>query len=112
MDTSIRRISKVVIAVTVLLALLGGVFFGLYSCGGYVWHQQIFTITFGGSVCLSVLLPSVVLRKFFTRITFSVVVVLLFLIVQAVAATFYPAPPGSWAKFSSSFLSHMEFGPC
>ncbi len=28
------------------LGVLGGIFFGLFSCGGYVWHKRLFYAVF------------------------------------------------------------------
>jgi hypothetical protein len=97
----------------VIFAILGGVFLGLFSCGGYVWHAQAIVAAIG-----SLTLAAIVAR-FWTRgfalwrgTGFIVLVVASFVFSEATAAPFYPATPASVSEFWQSFIRTLQYGPC
>ena len=65
------------IAATVL-ATMGGVFFGLFSCGGYIWHRQAFFPILGGLLALTCIAPPTSLRSATRRATFVIGTIALF----------------------------------
>lgn len=107
-----EKISKYIIAFTIILAIAGGVFFGLFSCGGYVWHKQIFALLFIGLMALILLAPLGGISKLWKKALLVVATSLLFILVRAGASAFYPATPESLAEFLSSLVRGIQFGPC
>lgn len=99
-------------AVAVLLAIAGGGYFGLFSCGGYIWHKQAFAVVLGLVTLAALMAPTSGSRSLFARAAVLPVVLLNFFVTQAVAASFYPAQPESWSAFFSLFWSALGGGPC
>jgi len=91
-------------AVAGTLAVAGGIFLGLFSCGGYVWHQQLFAALFATSLLGSLLLPPDALKRWPRR---AVVVATLaaFVVIRAVASAFYPGTPRSIGVFVRAVLA-------
>ena len=85
---------------SIVLAILGGVFLGLFSCGGYVWQKQ----AIGAAIVLltlAALFARFSIRGFtLWRIAgFVALVVVGFFVSEATAAPFYPVPPASLSEF-------------
>ena len=102
-----------------IVSALGGVFFGLLSCGGYAWHKTVFDIIFYATLILCSILRYRKLSTSKTKIkTLSILFVWVILIyscyfvIQAAASTFYPDPPESLVDFWKRFLIGLEYGPC
>jgi hypothetical protein len=98
---------------SVVIAILGGVFLGLFSCGGYVWHKQAI------AAAIVLLTLAALLARFATRGfalwrsgAFVAIVVGGFFVSEATAAPFYPAPPESLSEFWQSFVRTLQYGPC
>src|SRR5206468_12117791 len=98
--------------VALLLAILGGVYFSLFSCGGYVWHRHVFFGALGAAVLVAMFIPIFPNKPVLGRLAGALGVSVAFVLSQAIAAPFYPAPPESWSKFISLFLYALERGPC
>jgi hypothetical protein len=94
------------------VAILGGVFFGLFSCGGYAWHKTAFSLVLAALTFLALWFPVSVSRPFLARAGLIVVVCLSFFIFEAIAGTFYPGPPESWSEFWVGFRRNLVYGPC
>jgi len=107
-----RRITKSIFITLLCLAVLGGIYFGLFSCGGYVWHSQVFQAVFLGLLALATLLPPYSMKRIATRVCFAVGIVTVFAVMEAAAACFYPSAPVSLSEFFGSFLFHLKNGPC
>jgi hypothetical protein len=98
---------------SVVFAILGGVFLGLFSCGGYVWHKQaivaaIVLLTLA-ALCVRVSMRGCALWR---SVGFVALVVGCFFVSQATAAPFYPNAPASLSEFWQSFVRTLEYGPC
>lgn len=100
------------IAGAVSVAVLGGVFFGLFSCGGYAWHKEAFFWLLVAVITIAALFPLHRKQPVLSRVAVVLGVPVLFLIVQTATAPFYPAPPASWSEFLQAFISTLERGPC
>lgn len=94
------------------IASLGGVFFGLASCGGYIWHGQFFFGLLSVLVLIAVLSPSRLLGSWPRRLLFPFLVLTTYVLVEATAAPFYPSAPESASEFVRVFKRTIIDGPC
>lgn len=94
------------------LALSGGCYFGLFSCGGDAWHEEAFFCVLVALVVVALMSSREHRRPLLSRLFVLLGVPAVFAIAEAAAAPFYPAAPGSWQEFSRGFLSAFERGPC
>jgi hypothetical protein len=94
------------------LALWGGVYFGLFSCGGYVWHWQLFQVLLALALVLAIVVPPSSLRPLLRRATFAVSIIGAFILARGVASAFYPAAPSSLKDFGRAIVSGIVDGPC
>jgi hypothetical protein len=94
-----------------LLAILGGLWFGLVSCGGYVWHKHLMQWTLAGLVLAFLLWPRSHSPNLARRALLSLAVVASFFVARALAAPFYPAFAGFGDYFQLVWLA-LFTGPC
>jgi hypothetical protein len=87
------------LAATVAVALVGGLFLGFFSCGGYAWHRSAINWVLATVTIAACLIPCWGNHSLARRVAFLLGVACLFVITQAVAAQFYPGPPNSFAAF-------------
>ena len=59
-------------------ALLGGIYFGLFSCGGYVWHRQLFWIIFLGLTLLVIFFSPNYLNAIWKKVLFIIAVAFIY----------------------------------
>ena len=104
--------SNLLTTLSILTAILGGIFFGLFSCGGYVWHKELFNVVFCVLLITNFIFPPALFKKSFLRFLLIIIIVCLFIFVQAIASAFYPSFPETWAEFFSEFINGLIFGPC
>lgn len=93
-------------------ALVGGIYFGLFSCGGLVWEKTLFACLTAAVTLMAIGAPAPTISRWTRRIAFPFTVFALFWLCQAIAAPFYPAEPSSLSMFVSLFLGALEHGPC
>jgi hypothetical protein len=95
-----------------LVGASGGIYFGLFSCGGLAWHSKAYlllaTSLIVGAVCVS----NRHLRSLRLRAVFPFVIFAVFQVSQAAAAAFYPSPPKSIGEFFRLWVFTLEHGPC
>ena len=96
----------------VVFAVLGGSFFGLSSCGGYAWYKTAFMSVLATLTFTALWFPVSVSRPHLARAGIIVFVCLGYIIVEAIASTFYPGPPESWSEFWAGFRISLAHGPC
>src|SRR5262245_50097909 len=89
------------------VAVLGGIFLGSFSCGGYAWHKPAFLGLLAACTGAALFYPASAPRPLAARIGLVVLVGLAYLVSQAAAAAFYPAAPGSWSDFATRFASSL-----
>jgi hypothetical protein len=94
-----------------LLATLGGIWFGLFSCGSYVWHHRVMHWTLGALVAALLLCPPRQAASTGHRAALALAVVGTFFVVRALTAPFYPALPGVGDYFRQVGLA-LATGPC
>src|SRR5262249_10832531 len=95
-----------------VLATAGGVFFGLFSCGGHLWHRQFFWLLLALPMIGAVAVPPTVLRWWPRRLAFIAAVLGLFVVTRGVASAFHPTAPSSWREFAQAVLVGLIDGPC
>lgn len=96
----------------IVLVLCGGIWFGLFSCGGYVSHEEYFRISLGTCLGSSVVFPPQPLTKFSVRSLFAAGAIATFILVRAGASAFYPGAPSGFAEFVDLFRVGVLYGPC
>lgn len=102
---------KALVIFALLLAALGGVWFGLFSCGGYAWHHQLMHWTLVVLVLALLLFPPRRAASFGRRAALALAVIGTFFVVRALAAPFYPAFPGFGDYLQQVGLA-LTAGPC
>lgn len=107
-----RSLFRLFIGMSVVIAIAGGIFFGLFSCGGYVWHKQLFNSVFTVSLICVFCLMSSLCVPLWKRFAVIVILFYLFITIRAVSSTFYPAKPESWSEFFHQFYIGFLYGPC
>ncbi|MDD2883390.1 MAG: hypothetical protein PHQ58_23525 [Rhodoferax sp.] len=95
-----------------LIAALGGICFGFFSCGGYAWHREFFTLITVLITLAAVLAPGKFLRSWQRRAIFPFAVLITYVLMESLSAPFYPAPPESIAAYFKQFFYALEYGPC
>ena len=106
------KIGNSLAMLTIMCAAGGGVFFGLFSCGGKAWQHQAFLWIMLCGVLLSILVSGDLLRSWGRRGTFLVFVILVFVFFQALTAPFYPSAPSSPTEYGRRVFRVLESGPC
>lgn len=107
-----RRMTRSIFITSFSLAVLGGIYFGLFACGGYVWHSHVFQTVFLGLLALATFLPPYSMKRIATRVSVAVAIVIVFAVTEAATTCFYPLSPDSWSEFLRGFLLHLKNGPC
>ena len=92
--------------------LLGAFYFGIASCGGYIWHKDVFRVISIALYVAALACPSSLLPSMVRKMAFAIALPLLFVLVESATALFYPGPPNSLAEYGAYFLRALEFGPC
>ena len=96
----------------IILAVVGGIFFGLFSCGGYLWHHQVFYALFVTALVVALLFPPKSLKNWKRKSSFIFVSIAGFILVRAIASAFYPAAPESIEELIHSIWLGILYGPC
>jgi hypothetical protein len=107
-----RAVGDLLILITAALVLCGAAYFGFFSCGGYVWHKDLFWVVTGTATVAAVVAPSMVLRSLGRKIFFVAFLFIAYFTIEATVATFYPGPPESLSEFVQLFVQSLELGPC
>lgn len=92
--------------------MTGGVFFGLFSCGGYIWYGQVFWATFIGVLMLSAFFAPPSLTTLIRKAAFCFFVVSGFFLTEAIASAFHPAAPKTVKEFFRALWLGLVYGPC
>jgi len=106
------RLPIIFIVLLALLLVVGAIFLGLFSCGGYIWHRQVIYLLIALFVVLCMLKPPLALQASYKRGLIPIFSLVLFLLVRASASAFYPSAPDSIVSFFKSFWVGIVYGPC
>ena len=102
---------KALVTSAFLVAALGGIWRGVASCGGYVWHgQAMFAVLAASALSVVLFVPSQ-RTPFQSRALLTVAVIGTFFVVRALSAPFYPAFPGFGDYFRQVGMA-LSAGPC
>jgi len=102
---------RTLVTAAFLVALLGGVWRGVASCGGHVWHNQaMFAVLALAALSVALFAPSQGL-SFRRRAFLAVAVIGTFFIARALSAPLYPAFPGFGDYFRQLGMA-LSTGPC
>jgi hypothetical protein len=107
-----QTITTIALTGAILLSLGGGVFFGLFSCGGYMWHQQLFLTVFLLFLLAFLVFPPAAFKHIFSKGLILILLIGSFFVVRAGASTFYPSAPESMQEFIEGFILGVKYGPC
>ena len=107
-----QNFSTPFVVASLILAVAGGLYFGMFACGAYAWHRWAFWLAFGTTLLVAVLAPSRLMKSKLQRLAFPVGIAAVFLLVQAATAPFYPTTPTSAAEFVRIFIHTLKYGPC
>ena len=102
---------KALVVFAFLIAVLGGIWFGVFSCGGYVWHRQLMHWTLGALAVSLLLYPPRLAAPLTRRVLLALGLVGAFFLARALAAPLYPAFPGFGDYFRQVGLA-LFTGPC
>jgi hypothetical protein len=95
-----------------LFDCLSGIFFGLFSCGGYIWHTQLFYLVVSVLLLATLAYPASFIDKWYKKLAFLVLLGIVYFLFQAVAGAFYPSSPNSFIDFMQSFKRNLVYGVC
>jgi hypothetical protein len=100
----------------VITAILGGAFAGLCSYGAYAWQTPLVRSIVGAVSLLTLAAWCFAGRRkvpqgLWRSGVFLLLVAVLYVLSEAVAAPFYPAPPESFQEFWSGFIQTLYYGP-
>ncbi|TKB11150.1 hypothetical protein [Desulforhopalus sp. IMCC35007] len=101
-----------ILIVSLIFAVVGGIYFGLFSCGGYVWHKKMFVLSFSVVLVTLFVWPHPKLSRLGIRSSFVAGNVILYFVMQSASSAFYPAAPKSWNEFFDIFIFRLLNGPC
>ena len=107
-----RSVGNTAVLVCACFVLLGAFYFGIASCGGYVWLKEAFRVVSIALYVAALACPSSLLPSMVRKMAFAIGLPLLFVLVESATAPFYPGPPNSLAEYGAIFLRALEFGPC
>jgi hypothetical protein len=110
--SSASRAADACVFVSLLVAALGGVYFGLFSCGGFAWHKPAFFAVLVSMCAYAALRPSTLLPSTRSRAGFVVCVPAVYIILASASSAFYPSAPRSLDKFTALFLNALLLGAC
>jgi hypothetical protein len=107
-----RKIGDYFAWIAIATATLGGAYWGLLSCGAYVWQFNLFAIFAVTVTLLEILLPKRAGWSWTRVLMLPLVMLALYLASEALVAPFYPGPPESLQKYGERVLITLEYGPC
>jgi hypothetical protein len=85
---TVMRSFNVIVSSAYLAAIGSGVFFGLFGCGGYVWHKQLALWALATFAVAILACPPYWTPRFLYRLLLAAMLPLLFYFARVLAATF------------------------
>jgi hypothetical protein len=103
--------SRILVLTAFVVAAAGGAYVGLFSCGGYAWHQWLIVLTISALMIGAGLASAAIRRTWVITAILFAVVLATYRIFIAVAWPFYLGPT-SVRDFVAEFSHALIFGPC
>jgi hypothetical protein len=103
------RLARYAQVIFVLVAAVGGAFFGYFACGGYAWHRHTFLFA---NAALSLVAAALAVGSWLSRTLLFLAIWPVYWLGQALAAPLYPAAPASWAEYWRGVVVTLQYGPC
>lgn len=97
---------------TLVVAALAGCYFGLFSCGGYIWHKHVAVAVLALMAVASLARAKARSGGLALNLAYVLSIPAVFVLMQAASAPFYPSPPASGSEYVQGVLRALEFGPC
>jgi len=97
---------------TVIFICISGVFFGLFSCGGYIWHSQLFYVVVTVLLLITLAYPASFIDKWYKKLVFIFLLPVIYLVFEASSGAFYPSSPNSFIEFMQLFWRGLVYGVC
>ena len=94
-----------------LIACLGGIWFGLFSCGGYAWHKQLMHWSLVGLAAIVVAFPPWTWPATWRRLLLVLGLFVVFYLSLAMTAPFYLGI-NSLQAYVQQFYTAISYGPC
>ena len=107
-----RHRLKIFIPTFYLIAILGGIWFGLFSCGGYLLHKQLMIWSLVVMATMIIAIPPFDKNRIWHRVVLAIGLFITYFICQALIAPFYLLDFDSFAEYISQVLYALEYGPC
>ena len=102
---------KLVVGTAFMVAVLGGIWRGVASCGGYAWHGQLMQWVLIASALFPLIYMPGRAPSLLRRLALSASILATFFLVQALAAPFYPSFSGFGDYIHRVGLA-LSYGPC
>lgn len=107
-----RSVKGLFLGLTLLIAGLGGIYFGLFSCGGIGWHRTAFLAGLAAAALIIPMPPALRRSPKLSRMAFLIGVFAIFHLFQLLAAPFYPRAPESWSEYFQLLRNTVAHGLC
>ena len=94
-----------------LIACFGGIWFGLFSCGGYAWHTQLMCWLLASLAAIIVALSPWTWSATWRRLVLAIGLFVVFYLSQAMTAPFYLGAD-SLQDYVQQVWTTLASGPC
>lgn len=97
---------------TAIFVSLGGVYFGLFSCGSYIWHSQLFYVVVTVLLLATLTYPANFIDNWYKKLIFLILLAAIYFVFEASSGAFYPTPANSLVEFVQLFWQGLVYGQC
>jgi hypothetical protein len=101
---------KLLTLIFLSFAAAGGIYFGLFSCGGYRWHWHVFLGI--GAMLFAWVALAPMKATVWHRLWPLALAPLVFVLAQAASTPFYPDLPQHVSEYASRFIGAFQHGAC
>jgi len=108
----VRNPGTIALTVTILIAIIGGIYIGQFSCGGYLVVENIFDDLFHTALIFLVLIKSKSIVTFLYSLFYVGISFGLFFIARAGSGAFYPSIPSNLNEFIKNFKEILLYDIC
>lgn len=98
--------------IAVATSVIGGAYWGLFSCGAYVWHFRLYVGMAIAVTGLAILLPSRTGPSLTRATALPLIVLASFAMSEALVSPFYADSPDTLSEYGRLVLLTLRTGPC